>query len=53
MLHQHCKGLLKSKGLVVEEVISTMISNRKPLDFAMHIKDDRSNECHIIHFSCN
>ena len=47
MLHQHCKGLLKSKGLVAEEVVSTMISNRKPLDFAMRIGDDRSDECHI------
>jgi len=47
MLHQHCRGLLKSKGLVVEEVVSTMISNGKTLDFAMRIGDDRSNECHI------
>ena len=35
MLHQHCRGLLKSKGLLAKEVVSTMISNRKALDFAM------------------
>ena len=47
MLHQHCRGLLKSKGLVAEEVVFTMINNGKPPNFVMHIGDDKSDECHI------
>ncbi|XP_062168606.1 probable alpha,alpha-trehalose-phosphate synthase [UDP-forming] 9 [Alnus glutinosa] len=33
-----------TKGLVAEKVLSSMISNKKPLDFVMCIGDDRSDE---------
>ena len=33
-----------SKGLVVEKLFSTMVSNGKPPDFVMCIGDDRSDE---------